>query len=222
MRYSWWRRLVRAGGWIVYAGLLILGIWCIKSAIVCSCDGTDCGWIPAGATLLALWIAASMFIGIVIRDGEMKDFNMWARLGMFKVKNIDKTRRKIIAQNHAIMDTITSIAEQAMQVARHRECEVYGKIKLQSAMLYVTNSGGKLDNGWIVKAMSKHGLIFHFVIPYSLVDCDINNIFALPVIAEELAVILDGYQDDKQVAKRKRQDAESDFKAYVEAVSEML
>ncbi len=228
MTHNWWRRLVRASGWLLYAGWTIFAWMCIAISDRCLHEG-NCGWLIAGGILVAFWALATIVLAVIIICEAMTEFNIWVRDGVFKNKNVDKTRVKIISHNASIMESIADIADMTMRLVQIRRYDddtiSMSKATIIKSSRWILHFDGG-EKWYVVRAVSrKRCLIFHVERDkevLKLINCDINNIFALPGIAEELAVILDGYQVDKQVTKRERQDAESDFRAYVDAVSEML
>jgi len=146
-------------------------------------------------------------------SGRIKHLNLWVREGVFKTKPVDNAFIDIIKSNATIMSSIMATAKNAERVFTLKGLPL--KIKLAAGIIY--------DHESHMAIYTKKGKSLVFSLSNGkLVNCNINNIFILPAVNEELEAIIGSHEDRKQVETEERDNTVDGFRDYVTAISDML
>lgn len=145
--------------------------------------------------------------------GLKQSLDSWVRKGVFKTKPVDNALRDIIKSNATIMSSIMATAKNAERVFTLKGLPL--KIKLAAGIIY--------DHESHMAIYTKKGKSLVFSLSNGkLVNCNINNIFILPAVNEELEAIIGSHEDRKQVETEERDNTVDGFRDYVTAISDML
>jgi len=146
-------------------------------------------------------------------SGRIKHLNLWVREGVFKTKPVDNAFIDIIKSNATIMSSIMATAKNAERVFTLKGLPL--KIKLAAGIIY--------DHESHMAIYTKKGKSLVFSLSNGkLVNCNINNIFILPAVNEELEAIIGLHEDRSQIETEERSNTVDGFREYVTAISDML
>ena len=153
------------------------------------------------------------FMDDVERVEDVNRLNAWIRQGRLKSKLGDKALLNIITSNATIMSSIMATAKNAERVFTLKGLPL--KIKLAAGIIY--------DHESHMAIYTKKGKSLVFSLSNGkLVNCNINNIFILPAVNEELEAIIGLHEDRSQIETEERSNTVDGFREYVTAISDML
>ena len=215
-----WRRSIRV---IVYGVALLPGI----TAITCMVIGIVIGSIELAVGIPAICGLIS-FLALAVTCGledvspwdRIEEINSWTREGVFKTKPVDNALMDIIKSNPTIMSSIMATANKATKVFALKRNPA--RIKLIAGTIYCHemqyNRGRKII---VFTGKRNKSLVFNLSNGV-LVNCNINNIFILPAVNEELEAIIGLHEDRSQIETEERNNTVDGFREYVTAISDML
>ena len=163
----------------------------------------------------------------VERVEDVNRLNAWIRQGRLKSKLGDKALLNIITSNATIMSSIMATVANVEKVFTLKGYPV--KIKLAVGTIYCHETKHWHRKNIIV--FRKNIIVFtgkrskSLVFSWSydkLMDCNINNIFALPTLNEEMEAIIGLHEDRVQIETEERSNVVDGFREYVKAIGDML
>lgn len=159
--------------------------------------------------------ASLIFIRCDSHREDIKLLNSWVRKGMFKTRSVDLMCLGVVRNNTKTMALIADTVAKIQRVFTIKEHP--RKLRLSSGTIYaLANYGTRVHT-----TTKRNSLIFNYR-DGKLYDCNINNIFMLPNINDELQGIIEAHNDSEQIEAQERKDTKDDYREYVKAISEMV